>query len=156
MPEIRRRWSISVYRGDLKGEGVAKDLSEAVRRFRKAADAGDTTAMFNLGNLYDSGEGVSEDQSEAVRWYRKAAEAGDTDAMVELGYAYAKGEGVAPDVAEAERWYRKAADAGDTNATKALQYLQNFKKLWDNCLVQPDGSHVLVGEKKGEFFDTNL
>jgi TPR repeat protein len=40
--------------------------------YRKAADAGDADAMFNLGAmLAEQGE---EDQ--AVQWYRKAADAG--------------------------------------------------------------------------------
>ena len=37
--------------------GVGKDLDEGVRWYRKAADAGHATAMFNLGVAYDNGEG---------------------------------------------------------------------------------------------------
>ena len=48
------------------GEGVTKDVAEAVRWYRKAADAGDTKAMFNLGVLYRKGEGVAQDPIDGV------------------------------------------------------------------------------------------
>ena len=50
----------------------------------KAAEAGDTNAMFNLGLLYDNGQGVAQDYGKAREWYQKAAEAGNTDAKKAL------------------------------------------------------------------------
>ena len=44
---------------------------------RVQAEAGDASAQFNLGVMYDNGEGVPEDDAEAVRWYRMAAEQGN-------------------------------------------------------------------------------
>jgi len=37
--------------------------SEAVKSYRKAADLGDATAMFNLGVSYADGEGVAKDDA---------------------------------------------------------------------------------------------
>ena len=56
------------------GEGVAKDFSEAVKWYRKAAEQNDDLAQYNLGICYVNGEGVAKDAVEAVKWYRKAAE----------------------------------------------------------------------------------
>ena len=80
---------------------------------RQAAEQGDATAQFNLGNMYASGRGVLEDDAEAVRWYRLAAEQGDADAQFYLGVMYASGDGVPEDDAEAVKWYRRAAEQGE-------------------------------------------
>jgi tetratricopeptide (TPR) repeat protein len=60
------------------------DDAEAVRWYRKAAEAGHAAAMNNLGVMYERGRGVTQDDGEAVRWYRKAAEAGDETARENL------------------------------------------------------------------------
>ena len=85
----------------LEGEGVAKDVAEAVKWFRKAADRGHVDAQSTLGVMYASGEGVTKDATEAVKWFRKAAVQGDLDAQRILGVMYVSGEGVAEDNAEA-------------------------------------------------------
>lgn len=54
--------------------GVAQDKKESMKWYQKAADAGDSYAMFALGNAYSSG--ASQDEEKALMWYRKAAEAG--------------------------------------------------------------------------------
>ena len=91
-----REWRAAADQGDAdaqrelgfcyyNGNGVEKDLREAVRWFRKAADQGDALAQFFLGFCYYYGEGVPQDYREAVRWYRKAADQGDADAQRVLG-----------------------------------------------------------------------
>ncbi|WP_108658645.1 trypsin-like peptidase domain-containing protein [Acuticoccus kandeliae] len=52
------------------------DEPEEVRAARAAAEAGDTAAMYKLGDMYFSGEGVARDQAEAIRWYQRAARGG--------------------------------------------------------------------------------
>ena len=49
--------------------------------YEKAADKGDTTAMFNLGLLYENGLGVAQDYAMAREWYEKAADKGHAKAM---------------------------------------------------------------------------
>jgi hypothetical protein len=66
------------------GNGVSQDDTEAMKWYRKAADAGNATAMYNIGWLYENGKGVSRDYTKAKKWYRKAADAGDSDAAIEL------------------------------------------------------------------------
>eukprot|EP00729_Bicosta_minor_P018019 gene18019-biopygen22193 len=98
------------------GAGVKQDHVEAVKWFRKSAEAGYAPAQYTLGNMYDTGKGVEQDYVAAVKWYRKAAEAGDANAQCSLGYMYFTGEGVEQDHVEAEKWFRKSAEAGFANA----------------------------------------
>ncbi len=103
-----------------KGQGVAQDLGEAVKWFRKAAEQGDAAAQFNLGSSYDNGQGVTKDNAEAVKWYRKAAEQGNVNAQNNLGTCYVNGQGIDQDYAEAVKWFRKAAEQGDARGQNNL------------------------------------
>lgn len=76
------------------GNGVAKDLTEAVKWFRKAAEQGYAVAQYNLGECYRVGDGVPKDMTEAVNWYRKAAEMGFANAQRNLGMCYNNGDGI--------------------------------------------------------------
>ena len=93
---------------------------ELAKIFRQNAEAGNASAMFNLGVMYAKGEGVVQDHREAVQWYRKAAEAGDAEAMFYLGVRYFEGQGVVQDHREAVQWFRKAAEAGNASAMNNL------------------------------------
>ena len=62
--------------------GLPKDDAQAVRWFRKAADAGHAGRMTWLGVMYEKGRGgLPKDDAQAVSWYRKAAQ---------MGYSYAQ------------------------------------------------------------------
>ena len=56
----------------LNGIGVPKDEAEAVRWYRKSADAGEAKAMLDLGRAYENGIGIPKDEAEAVLWFHKA------------------------------------------------------------------------------------
>jgi len=75
------------------GEGVEQDYAKAIEWYTKAADSGNTTAMYNIGYMYMYGEGVEQDGTKAIEWYTKAADLGDSDAMYNFGYMYDYGEG---------------------------------------------------------------
>ena len=78
---------------------------------QKAADAGNSDAMNNLGTLYAHGQGVAQDYGKAREWFQKAADAGNTTAMDNLGGLYEGGKGVAQDHAKALEWFQKSFDA---------------------------------------------
>ena len=59
-------------------------FAKALPLLQKAANAGNTEAMYNLGYLYELGQGVAQDFGKAYEWYQKAANAGDTDAKKAL------------------------------------------------------------------------
>ena len=58
------------------GDGVQKDLTQAVFWYRKAAEQGHAEAQYNLGVCYYNGDGVQKDLAQAVFWLRKAADQG--------------------------------------------------------------------------------
>lgn len=63
-----------------KGEGVEKNLQEAVNRYRKAAEQGNDSAQLNLGYSYDFGEGVIQNKIKAYAWYALASKNGNEKA----------------------------------------------------------------------------
>jgi hypothetical protein len=103
--------------------------TEAATWFLKAADAGDSGGMLNLGAMYFLGNGVAEDYARAAYWYRKAADAGNVDAMYNLGRMYENGQvaGV-KDPAHATELYRNAAALGNTEAKAGLARLNGARK----------------------------
>lgn len=87
----------------------------AERAWQKAAEAGHTSAMFNLGVLLQK----RSELTEAERWWRRAANAGNDSAMNALGILLEeRGEAT-----EAEHWYRRSASAGNTEAMSNLGVL---------------------------------
>ncbi len=53
----------------LDGNGVSKDISQAIFWYRKAADAGNTAGMGKLALKYMFGEGVEQDDGQAAGWF---------------------------------------------------------------------------------------
>ena len=103
-----------------KGDGVAKDNSQAVYWYRKSADQGYADGQNKLGFMYDNGYGVTQDYSQAVYWYRKAADQGNMFAQNNLGFMYENGYGVTKDYSQAVYWYRKSAEQGCADAQYGL------------------------------------
>jgi TPR repeat protein len=108
---FQRAWDL--YHG---ANGAKKDVVEAAKLFRKAAEKGHVNAMNALGECYREGEAVKRDVVEAVKWYRKAVEQGNAFAQCNLGVCYEQREGVKTDLVEAVRWYKKASEQGYADA----------------------------------------
>lgn len=62
----------------VSGEGVGKDVAEAVKWYRLAAIQGEPEAQFNLALIYTNGDGVPRDATEAFIWFALAADSGDS------------------------------------------------------------------------------
>ena len=89
-------------------------ITTAVLALSRAANAGNTDAMFNLGFLL--ADQVDPPQlEEARRWYEQAANAGNTDAMFNLGFLLAD-QVEPPQLEEARRSYEQAANLGHSGA----------------------------------------
>lgn len=103
------------------GQGVARNLDEAVKWYRKAADKAQVGAQYALGTLHEAGEGVPLDYARAAEWYRLAANiGGQADAEFALARLYYNGRGVASDPDEAVTLFRKAANRGHAAAQYVL------------------------------------
>ncbi len=94
------------------GRGVERNLAEAAKWYRLAAEQGLAQAQHNLGVMYAAGDGVAFDPAQAVRWYLKAANQGHRDAQFNLAIHYEEGQGVPQDFTAAHDWSLKAAEAG--------------------------------------------
>lgn len=90
--------------------------ADAAKAYRKAVDAGHTTAMSGLGTLLVNGTGVKKNEIEARLLFEKAAQAGDMIGMNNLGSVYGAGIGIPVDFAAARNWYEKAAAANSKEA----------------------------------------
>jgi TPR repeat protein len=66
------------------GNGVEKDLDQALIWYHSAADGGSAKAQRALGEMYDEGRGVEQDSDEALRWYEKAANQGNADTRLRV------------------------------------------------------------------------
>lgn len=126
------RWLGTAYEwgGGFRASGNDVNMTEAVRWYRKAAEAGDADAMYTLGGLSERGafrrdapptnEQFALETKEALGWYRLAAERGSAPAMLELADRYETGKGVVQDAMVAARWFRAAAEAGDWKGMAGL------------------------------------
>jgi TPR repeat protein len=116
-----------------EGGGVTRDFRMAHDLMTKAAEAGFTSAMVELGDDLRTGRGlVSNNPRRAVEWYLRAAESGSRRAQMRLGASYLSGIGwrgfgqadrkssVAPDLERSLLWYSRAAMFGDPEANAQI------------------------------------
>lgn len=119
----------------------AQDYHEALKWYRRRADAGSTLNMVLIGKLYERGTPATpHDFGEAFQWYTKASDwfelaemhfhgRGVTQdyaeaarlydkvrhgvrAMLRLGWLHENGKGVPQDLVEAHKWFNLAHDLG--------------------------------------------
>jgi hypothetical protein len=92
----------------LRGAGE-EDGAASMEDWRRAAEAGDRDAQYQLATAYRVGIAGAPDAETAAAWYAKAAVGGNASAQRHLGYMYAMGEGVARDALTAYVWMNIAA-----------------------------------------------
>jgi len=105
-----------------------KRYFDAAEAFHEAADAGNTSAMRRLGDLYSVGEGVTQSYNQARQWYEKARARGDAGAVTDLAILIAYGKGGSHDFKQAFPLFEQAAQGGDGYAMYELaDFLENGK-----------------------------
>jgi tetratricopeptide (TPR) repeat protein len=99
-----------------------QEYSKALPYFERAAAAGNTGAMTQLGFMNQKGQGgFPPNDIEAARWYRKAADARDPQAMVDLAVFYLQGRGgLSKDYQRAVDLGRKATEANNSKGMLLL------------------------------------
>jgi len=90
--------------------------SECLAELASSAEAGNSAASLELGDIYREGEQVAQDWKAAFRWYHLGATQGDAKAQNNLGTMYQNGLGCEPDSTLAVHWYRQSAQQGDAVA----------------------------------------
>jgi membrane associated rhomboid family serine protease/TPR repeat protein len=85
----------------------------ALTSYRKAAELGDPSAQFVIGELYDSGQdGLPKDPTQALYWFRKAASQESVEALNSVAWALATSPDPAiRNPAAALEYAHKAVDA---------------------------------------------
>lgn len=121
---------------------------------RKAAEAGQPKAQYNLGLMYANGVGVVQDFAQAMRWYQKSADKGYAPAQYILAGKYANGQGVERDLRKALSWYLKASEKGNSRALFKLGQMfsvpqdefaaECFEKAAEKGIVE---AQMIVGAK---------
>jgi TPR repeat protein len=96
-----------------RGVGVERDVKEAMKWYRLAAEQGDPAAAGNLGVILLGGSVGSPDPVEGMKWLRKGAEAGDPTTQILLAGRLEMGQGVERDLSAALEWARKSAKGGN-------------------------------------------
>lgn len=88
-----------------------QDYSNALIWLHKAAEEGQTYAMFVLGVIYQKGKGVEKNNQIAFEWFTKSAKdgKGEYPAMLLLGNYYYEGKEIPKDDLKAFYWWSKAA-----------------------------------------------
>jgi hypothetical protein len=94
-----------------------------VNRILNRAEAGDSTAQYEMALRYADGEGVPQNYRNAMSWFARAAANGNDNAEWKLGLGYIKGIGVHHDERQAAVWFKRAANQGDVQAQGALSDL---------------------------------
>ena len=134
------------------GQGVVKNLDQAMRWYRMAADRGDPVAQADLGYLYEIGGNGPENPVESAKWYLRAAISGLARAKFNLGVLYLEGKGVERSDEEAAHWIGEAADDGCPSAIVALSYLYEYGK---GVSLDP-GKALELRRKVAKKIDPNL
>lgn len=123
------------------GAGTKRDKNHAMQFYRKAANLGDSVAMYKLGMILLKGFlGQPKNPREGISWLKRASQQADEDhphALHELGLAYEK-EGipsVIPDPNYARELFTQAAQYGyaPSQFKLGLAYENGFL----NCPVDP-------------------
>ena len=97
-----------------EGKGVDKDKKKAQKLYQEGADAGDDTAAYNLGLMYETGDGVPGNYRLAVKYYKRVVARMSNNpnggcAENDLGALYVEGKGVPVDEVEARSLFEEAA-----------------------------------------------
>lgn len=123
------------------GQGVEKDIHQALAWYRRAAEIGFARAQANLAAIYLQGDdGVPVDYAEALKWFEAAAQQGHAVAQYNLGLMYELGLGTAANEAIALGWYNLAAKAGQQDALDRLSKLVLRRPPAGAALAQPSAT----------------
>lgn len=133
----------------LKGQGVRKNIPEAVRWLEKAAAApvskvphenvGIAEAMSSLGNLYDSGVHFNQDKTRAREYWELAAERGGHAGCNNLGMCLMHGtHGMAVDLPKARDYFRLSSELLNNEAMLNIAALYAYLQEYESAVRWAD------------------
>ena len=137
----------------LKGDALEDEerFEEAFVEFLAGAEAGDTSCMVRLANLYTKVTGIPCcDYEKALEWETKAHAAGDDLALINLGITYRlKG-----DIRKSKECFEAALDTGNNSAALELARLymvsEKEKEMASNYLKRVISDYSLSEAERDE------
>ncbi len=99
-------------------------LSRDIEYLRKAADSGNTEAMFLLAVCLAEGKKAPQDFRHAAKWFHEASKKGHVRAGLSLAFLYSKGRGVRLDQKLAYKMMKEAQQKGDPLAGDLVSMLR--------------------------------
>ena len=127
----------------------ASSASSESDEIRRAAEAGDVSAMYQAGNMAAQ-QGANVD---AARWFRSASDRGHVKATNALGFLYEEGKGVPQNYAQANNLYLRAMKQGNADAmvNRGLMYANGLGMAKDSVQAY---MHFLLGAAYAQDQDT--
>lgn len=101
------------------GTNVRQDFTKAIEWAQKAANQGNSEALFVLGIMY-----TQKNDTKAFEYYLQAAKQGNMNAQHMLGLIYKEGRSVNQDYIKAFEWMQKAANQGHARAQYELNLMR--------------------------------
>ncbi|MFQ6405501.1 tetratricopeptide repeat protein [Methylophilus sp. 'Pure River'] len=105
------------------GDGVSKNMDEAVKWFTKSAELNYKEAQYTLASLVFQRQIQSISYPQAVTYYEQAAKQGHVKSQLNLGMLYLRGDVIAQDMPAAVQWLNLAAS---NNNSEAQGYLADL------------------------------
>ena len=140
------------------GDGVAKNLDEAVRWYTKSADLDYKEAQYTLGALVFQRQIQTISYPQAVTYYEQAAKQGHVKSQLNLGMLYFRGDVIAQDLPAAVQWLSLAASNNNSEAQGYMAQLyqqgagvqQDTVKaaMWLMLATQNEDRHFLTRHTK--------
>lgn len=101
--------------------------SPAIELFKRAAEAGNTLAQYQLARFYENGYYVRKSKKKAFKWYLQAAGKFHPLAMERVAECYEKGRGTKKDEHKAAYWYSLALKYGSELAQQKMEWYNIFR-----------------------------
>ena len=141
-------------------EQIPAEPLRGIDFLKKATHAGEASAAYELGKIYDTGKIVEENPNYAYGYYLIAALRGDMKAQYALANLYLKGRGVPQDYKEALKWLKRSAHQGYVLAQIELADIQMNNHLLKNAANSYGWSSIIaaynsdsIGKKAAEWRD---
>jgi uncharacterized protein len=135
------------------GDGVAKNMDEAVKWYTKSAELNYKEAQYMLASLVFQRQIHSISYPQAVTYYEQAAKQGHVKSQLNLGMLYLRGDVIAQDMPAAMQWLSLAASNNNSEAQGYLADLyqqgagieQDTVKaaMWLMLATQNEDKHLL-------------
>lgn len=127
-----------------------ENYNEVFKKLESRAILGDSTAQFDIGQMYQYGLGVAKNPTEAIKYYRLAAAQQDLPAEYNLGLMYIQGEGVVADYKLGLNLLTDAAFKGNPYA----QYV--LARIYEQGYTDSSGQEVIPKDKDNAMSMYNL